>query len=286
MSKSLFAMLLPFLNFKLSFGDGEGGAAEPPANGTPSTEEIVEPSNDEGTQPEDKPAEPKLYTEEEVRKLRDDDAARIRNKLERKLERQRIEAETRQQVMQEVKQTQEIPKDKPSSDQFQTYDAYLEALADWKAEAKFAEVQNRQREQTAKQAEQEELRTRQEKQSDLLRNGEAKYEDFEEKVTSDKHVYSQPAYLAILESDISHDLIYHLASNPEEAEAISKLSPYAQAKEIGKLEDKLSSKPPKQISKAPDPIKPVTAGKANDGKISDDLPIDEWMKRRAKESRR
>jgi hypothetical protein len=61
-------------------------------------------------------------------------------------------------------------------------------------------------------------------------------------------------------SDLGPDLAYWLGSNPKEADRISRLSPLAQAKEIGKIEAKLSNDPPvKRTTSAPAPISPVTA---------------------------
>jgi hypothetical protein len=55
-------------------------------------------------------------------------------------------------------------------------------------------------------------------------------------------------------------MAYYLGSNPKEAERISRLSPLSQAKELGKIEAKLSDNPPvKKTSSAPAPIAPVTA---------------------------
>ena len=61
-------------------------------------------------------------------------------------------------------------------------------------------------------------------------------------------------------SEIGPELAYYLGSNPKEAERIARLSPYLQAKEIGKIEVKLADNPPvKKTTSAPPPIKPVTA---------------------------
>jgi len=60
-------------------------------------------------------------------------------------------------------------------------------------------------------------------------------------------------------SEIGPDIIYHLGSNPKEAERISKLTPFLQAKEIGRIEAKLADSPPvKKTTSAPAPIAPVT----------------------------
>jgi hypothetical protein len=65
---------------------------------------------------------------------------------------------------------------------------------------------------------------------------------------------------AIQSSDVGPDVAYYLGTNPKEADRISGLSPYLQAKEIGKIEVKIASNPPvKKTSSAPAPINPVTA---------------------------
>ena len=52
-------------------------------------------------------------------------------------------------------------------------------------------------------------------------------------------------------------MAYYLGANPKEAERISKLAPFLQAKEIGKIEAKLADNPPvKRSSTAPSPISP------------------------------
>ena len=61
-------------------------------------------------------------------------------------------------------------------------------------------------------------------------------------------------------SEVGPDVAYYLGSNPKEADRISKLSPFLQAKEIGRIEAKLAAEPvTKKTSSAPAPIAPVTA---------------------------
>lgn len=64
---------------------------------------------------------------------------------------------------------------------------------------------------------------------------------------------------AILESDVAAKLVVYLTNNPNEAEAISRLSPYRQAVEVGKLEAKLSKSV--KTTNAPDPIPQRGTGK-------------------------
>jgi hypothetical protein len=205
------------------------------------------------------PVAPKTYSEDEVKALRDADAAKIRNKLERKYERQRVEAETRSRIEAEHRKAPE-PQGKPSPDQYTDYAQYLEALADFKAEQKFNQLKQADVEKDSKARAQSESARTAERQNDMIEAGETKYADFEEVVKSDKTQYSQAAFLAMLESDQAHDIAYHLAKNQDEAKRIAALPAYAQAKEIGKLEDKLAAKKPVKASNAPEPIKPVGGG--------------------------
>jgi hypothetical protein len=86
-------------------------------------------------------------------------------------------------------------------------------------------------------------------------------------------------------SDVGPDVAYYLGSNPREAERISRLSPYLQAKEIGKIEVKLTDNPPvKRTTNAPPPIKPVTAKTVGapardttDPRSVKDMSTSEWI---------
>lgn len=66
---------------------------------------------------------------------------------------------------------------------------------------------------------------------------------------------SDDAGKAIQESDVAGELLYHLASNPEEARRIYAMSPHSQIREIGRLEASLVS------SEAPAPAKTTNAPK-------------------------
>jgi hypothetical protein len=94
---------------------------------------------------------------------------------------------------------------------------------------------------------------------------------------------------AIKESDVGPRIAYHLAKNPDDAIKLSQMTPSAAIREIGKIEARLTMKTPqpnqtKQISRAPEPIKPlgnlVTASVADFDKMS----MDDFVKRRNTET--
>ena len=141
------------------------------------------------------------------------------------------------------------PKEVPSIDNFESPDAYAEALALKKAEELLV-----QRDRQKEQAEiVEAYGEREEKARD-------KYDDYEDVVYNPKLRITDVMAETIQHSEIGPDLAYWLGSNPKEADRIARLSPIMQAREIGKVEAKLSDNPPvKKTTSAPTPISPVTA---------------------------
>jgi hypothetical protein len=136
-----------------------------------------------------------------------------------------------------------------SVDQFESPEAYAEALALQKAEELIAKREAAKQQSAVLESYQE----REEAARD-------KYDDFEQVAYNPKLPITDVMAETIQSSDIGPELAYYLGSNPKDAERISRMSPLAQAKEIGKIEAKLASDPPvKRTTSAPAPISPVTA---------------------------
>jgi hypothetical protein len=136
-----------------------------------------------------------------------------------------------------------------SADQFESPEAYADAMAYQKAEELIA------KREAAKQQSQilESYQEREESARD-------KYDDFDQVAYNPKLPITNVMAETIQSSDIGPELAYYLGTNPKDAERISRMTPLAQAKEIGKIEAKLSDNPPvKKTSNAPAPISPVTA---------------------------
>lgn len=96
----------------------------------------------------------------------------------------------------------------------------------------------------------------------------------------------------LIESEIGGELLYYLASNPDELTEISKKGPIAAAKALGLIEDRLIKAaepkdeiPQLKVTQAKKPISPVTGGKGSGGQKSpDDMDLDEYRAWRAKQS--
>jgi len=179
----------------------------------------------------------KKYSQAEIDAMISKRLAREQRKWER--EQQQRSAET------------QIVKAAPtaSAEQFESPEAYAEALAYQKAEELIA------KREAAKQQSQvlESYQEREEAARD-------KYDDFEQVAYNPKLPITNVMAETIQSSDIGPELAYYLGTNPKDAERISRMTPLAQAKEIGKIEAKLSDNlPVKKTTSAPAPISPVTA---------------------------
>lgn len=174
----------------------------------------------------------------------------------KRLAREQRKWEREQQAKQaEIQVRQSVPKEVPSVDQFESPEAYAEALAVKKAE----ELLNQRELQKQRAAIEDAYAEREEE----ARN---KYDDFEQVAYNPQLRVTDVMAETIKASDNGPDLAYWLGSNPKEADRISRLSPLLQAREIGKIEARLSAEPPqKKTTSAPEPIRPVSARAANPG---------------------
>ena len=140
-------------------------------------------------------------------------------------------------------------------DQFATTDAYVDALATQRAQQLI--------EQQALQRQQQEFVSAY---HDREEDARSKYDDFEQVAYNPKLPITDVMAQSIQASDVGPDVAYYLGANPKEAARISKLAPFLQAKEIGRLEAKVAAEPvTKRTSNAPAPISPVTARGGHSG---------------------
>lgn len=176
---------------------------------------------------------PKTFTQEELDAIVGKRLAREQRKWER-------EQSTRHSV---PPQTEVFP------DDFDSTEAYVEALAERKAEELLVKI--------AKSRAQEAILEAYQDREDQARE---KYDDFEVVAYNPALKVTQMMAQTIQASDIGPDLIYHLGSHPKEAERIAHLPDFLQAKEIGRLEATLATTPPaRKTTTAPAPLNPVTA---------------------------
>jgi hypothetical protein len=205
--------------------------------GTPaSVPEVTATPEPEVSTPEEKPA--KTFTQEEVDALVSKRLAREQRKWER--EKKSLSSPAPAPVNVQKPESFSSPEEA---------EAYADAIADRKAEELLARRETERQKQELADA-----------YHDKEEQAREKYDDFEQVVYNPSLRITNVMAETIQASEVGPDLAYYLGSNPKEAERIAKLSPYLQAKEIGKIEVKLADNPPvKKTSSAPAPITPVTA---------------------------
>lgn len=193
--------------------------------------------------------EQKRFTQEEL------DAA-----VGKRLARERRKWEREQQQGHAVETQPVVQQQALHIDQFQSPEAYASALAEQIASQRLTEREAaKQRESiVSEHFEREE-------------NAREKYPDYDQ-VARNRDLSITPAMAEVIQaSEIGPEVAYHLGQNPKEAERISRLPPLLQAKEIGRIEDKLSSVPPvvKKTTSAPDPIRPIAASRTTLAPVTD-----------------
>jgi hypothetical protein len=254
------------------------GLAESPAE--PVAEESSEPVEAvEQSEPEEAEAEAK----QEGERKQNPKLERRFSEITKQREEARKEAQQERQARQALEQRlaaleqQGQPQranpvdEKPQPSQFSDAFEYAEALAEYTADKRIAEM--KQQEAQAKQAEQQQkvIQTWAKK----VEEAKANLPDFDDIVASSDVVVNDDIRDAILESDVGPQILYHLAENDDIAKRIAGLPPKAALREIGRLEARFETKaePEKTApivrSKAPAPIQPIRGGKN-----TPDVPLD------------
>jgi hypothetical protein len=198
--------------------------------------EVVESTPEVAESQTDTPDE-KKYSQAEIDAMIGKRLARE----QRKWEREQSQRQSEQQTLRAAPTA--------SVDQFESPEAYAEALALQKAEELIAKREAAKQQSAVLESYQEREETAREK-----------YDDFEQVAYNPKLPITNVMAETIQSSDIGPELAYYLGSNPKEADRISRMTPLGQAKEIGRIEAKLAADPPvRRTTSAPAPISPVTA---------------------------
>lgn len=238
---------------------------------------------------ETKPAEQvaKTFTQDELNDILEKRLAKERRRRKEIEDRLRITEELHLKRQDQEKKPAPQPESlEPKREQFDTYESFIEARAEWRA-AKEVEKRLREREE-------KESRTRTEEQQKKQAEGfmkrvkESGIEDFDEVLSASQSPLTDEMKRAITVSEEGPKVAYHLAKNEQEAERIASLPAEVQAREVWKLEQKLAAAPaPKKPSAAPAPIKPGGGASAPTDEMPKDTDdIKDWMKKEEARARK
>ena len=279
----------------------EGGTQETPQkdyNPTNPIFEVAKPDTKPDAKPDPaapKPEEAKPDDQQKPEEKKEDPIPKgVQKRIDRAV-REKYEAQAEAKMLKErldrieqnINQQQRVAKpidnSEPRIDNFDDFDAYVAAKAEWIASKKINETLQERERRIAE----ERVSTAHAKAVDSwnkqLEKATAELPDFTEVIESSDVPMSDFMRDAIIDSDLGPKVAYWLANNPDEAKKIASMSPLATVKAIGRIEERLESqaKAPKKPTAAPAPLKSV-GGKASvqkdPGQMSD-AEYAEWRKK-------
>lgn len=249
-------------------------------------EEVVEPVVEDqvqetgGEQEVEKPQEPPI-------------PKGVQKRIDRAV-RQKYEAEARAKMLEErlialeqqsrqPVQQKPIDNSEPKIENFDDFDTYVAAKAEWIAERKIEQTLSAREQKQIAEREEAARRTTADSWSKKIAQATAEMPDFEDVIASSDVPMTQPMQQAIMESDIGPRMAYYLAQNPDEAIKIAQMPPIKAIATLGRIEERLSSQQvAKKPTSAPPPISTV-GSKASVSKDPDKMTTDEWLAWRNKQ---
>jgi hypothetical protein len=160
------------------------------------------------------------------------------------------------------------PAERPKEADFDSHEDFLEALADWKAEAKVRSVLEQERRADQERREKAERDARDREAAKRLEEGGKKFgDDFA--IVYDTEVENPALVDELKESPHYADLAYHLATHPDELSKLERLSGRALTREVVALEHRLTAKPPQRPPTTTTPPKTLAGGTGKPKALSD-----------------
>lgn len=191
-------------------------------------------------------------------------------------EEQRRNAQLMEKVLEMQKPSQPEPETtqvgEPKLDSFETYEDYVSALAEYKADQKIQAWQQSQQQETQAQ-QQERERQEFEARADQFRQ---EHPDYDTVALNPQLPVSAAMAEAIQLADNGPEILYNLGQNPAEAARIASLSPLQAAIELGRMTVAQAAPPPKTRTNAPPPVEPLSGGSGSRTIDPERMSADEW----------
>lgn len=176
---------------------------------------------------------------------------------------------------------------RPQQDQFGSYEEYIEGLTDWKLGQAMQKREEQERQQAAARVQQQQVSSWHENVGKFKSDAP----DFDEVLEGVDHIEVPPVMQQALMRDPSGPkLAYELARQPEKFAEIARLDPLAQSIALGEFKASLNGaaqaaapRPKATVSQAPAPIRPVGQGASTSTVPYDQLPYQDYKRRREAE---
>ncbi|HKE24978.1 MAG TPA: hypothetical protein VKB88_21600 [Bryobacteraceae bacterium] len=154
------------------------------------------------------------------------------------------------------------PPGKPKLHDFPTLEAYQEALTDWKLDQREAQKKAEAIQAEARTAE-EKLQTEWSSKTEAARGNHPDYDEVVQATPYPVGPGVMPARQALLEDEAGAEILYHLATHPDELQRIAQMQPVSAIREIGKLsamfaQTSTAGNPKPKVSGAPKPPPPLS----------------------------
>lgn len=170
-------------------------------------------------------------------------------------------------------------KEPPREDDFETIEEFVAAQAEHIAEKKLLEREAQQAKQQVENLDTEALQSKREAYDEVVRDGIQRHPDFFQKVTTcplPEHVAD-----AALDTPDAAETLYYIGNNPLVALELAKLPPEQAAARVEEIGNQLATTTA-TTTNAPPPISEPGSGATQGAPepLRDDLPMDEWVRRR------
>lgn len=189
----------------------------------------------------------------------------------------------------------------PAKDAFDDPDAYAQAMAAHAArseirkatEAAHATLRAHQEAVAAKVQEAQQAQAHAEMAKlhstfqERITQAKAELPDFDTVVTNNQSLQVRnDIFFAIERAELAPQILYRLAQNPAEAQALNQLDPMSAAIKLGEYQAEIKASKKSTPSRAAEPVKPITARTSPLQKSLDEMSMDEYAAHMSKQSRK
>ena len=237
----------------LKFGETSEPAKEPAQDAETEGQDVAE-----GEPPDNE--KPKKETAKERRERDKAYKQRLREEADRAAQ----EAEAAQKLRDQIRNAGQSEKP-PKEGDFDDYSDFVAAKAVWSYTRQAAEKEATSADEAATQARQKQQAIQQQEKALLAEDwqrqameAKARFADFEEVVTA-QGLFPEGNHLPdlIMGSDSAADLAYSVAKDRDLHDRLVTMHPYEAARELGRIEARMSAPKPRLETNAPEPITPV-----------------------------
>ncbi|MEE9540456.1 MAG: hypothetical protein V3V85_03055 [Candidatus Thorarchaeota archaeon] len=251
--------------------------ADPQVDLAETGEDVTEDSSASEAQAstEDSSAQPEAKEPKGVQKRINELTANWREEQRRANSLQDQNFELQRQVLKpEAPKEVEQKSGEPKLDDYSSYEEYVDARADHRADLKIEAYKTEQSQQTQtdeRAVRQEEFMTR----AAVFRES---HDDFDSVAFNRNLPVTQDMVDLLNVSDKGPELLYHLGQNPNEAARLSQLPTGQAAMELGRIEAQLGVLQPNTQTGAPDVIEPIDGGTGvSQSTDPDKMSTEEWL---------